>query len=258
MHLVSAGETIPTVVLQSVASALGVGLVSLVGIAAVAVSPGALQRLVFGLVSLAAGALFGDAVIHLLPEALQQSANGTVTSLFVLGGIFAFFTLEKFLRWRHQHFGAADDPSAPVGTMNLIADAVHNLIDGMAIGAGYLAGPAVGLATTLAVILHEVPQELGDFGILVHAGFTRAQALLFNFLTACTAIAGALLAVMIGASDARLAPSMQALTAGMFLYIAGSDLVPDLHKEHDPSRSLVQLAAMALGAGAMLALVLLD
>lgn len=245
--------------LQAVASTVLVSLVSFIGLAAIPVSADLLRRVLFVLVSLAAGAFFGDALIHLLPQASAELESPTTAGLIALGGIFGFFVLEKFLRWHHQHSGEPEGIQ-PFGLMNLVADAVHNFIDGVAIGASYLVAAPVGVATTLAVVLHEVPQEIGDFGVLLHAGFTRTRALLFNFMTACTAVAGAALVVMVGGADEglRLGPPMLALSAGMFLYIAGSDLVPDLHREQEVSRSLLQFIAMAAGAGAMLALALVE
>jgi zinc and cadmium transporter len=176
----------------------------------------------------------------------------------VLAGIFAFFVLEKFLRWRHQHNGQQAPGIDPVGPMNLIADGLHNFIDGVAIGASYLVNPAVGVATTLAVLLHEVPQEIGDFGILIHAGFTKSRALFFNFLSACSAVLGALIVLIPGIEQADLAVGILPFTAGMFIYIAGSDLMPDLQKEQAPAKSLLQLIAMAGGVGLMLLLLLLE
>lgn len=244
-------------VFQAGGSAVLVSLISLVGLAALPVSSDRLKAALFVLVSLAAGAFFGNALIHLLPEAYQASGNPAGTGLVALGGLFGFFVLEKFLRWHHVHSSEGQELQ-PMGLMNLVADGVHNLIDGIAIGASYLAGPAVGVATTVAVILHEIPQEIGDFGVLLHAGFSKARALFFNFLTACTAVGGALAAVLVGIGEEgpAITPALQALSAGMFLYIAGSDLVPDLHREQHPGKSLLQLIAMAAGAGAMLALAL--
>lgn len=246
-------------VLRAVASAGLVSLVSFIGLVVVPTGSSRFRGALFVLVSLAAGAFFGDALIHLLPEAFKASENVAATGVIALAGIFGFFVLEKFLRWRRRS-GSEAEELQPFGLMNLIADGIHNLIDGVAIGAGYLAGVPVGIATTIAVVMHEVPQELGDFAVLLHAGFTRARALLFNFLTACMAVVGALVTVLLGAGDegVALAPAMQALAAGMFLYIAGSDLVPDLHEERDPSKSLLQLVAMGAGAGAMLALALVE
>jgi zinc and cadmium transporter len=165
-----------------------------------------------------------------------------------------FFALEKFLRWRHEHAVPSNGHIRPFGYLNLIADGLHNFIDGLLIGASYLAGLRVGLATTLAVILHEIPQEIGDFGVLVQAGFTRTKALLFNLLSASVAIAGTVVALLIGQRIERFTAVMLPLAAGGFVYIAGSDLLPELNKDIDPTRSTIQLASMISGAALMMLL----
>jgi zinc and cadmium transporter len=244
--------------LYAISSVILVSLVSFVGIFTLAVSGSRLKQAVFAMVSLAVGAMFGDAFIHLLPESFGNPRPKAATSLYVLSGIFAFFFLEKFLLWRHQHTFESDNHIHPVGYMNLIADGVHNLMDGVLIGASYLISPHVGLATTAAVLLHEIPQEIGDFGVLLHAGFTIRRALLFNFLSATLAIAGTLIALTIGSGAKGFVAVVLPLGAGGFIYIAGSDLIPELHKELTPSKSLLQLVSMAVGVGLMLLLTLLD
>lgn len=242
--------------LYATASVLLVSLVSLIGIATLLLSEKRLNQAIFVLVGLAVGGLFGDAFIHLLPEAFANSSAPLQTSMYALAGIFTFFILEKFLRWRHEHHVADGKPIHPVGYMNLVADGVHNLIDGMLIGASYLVSVPVGFATTLAVILHEIPQEIGDFGVLLHAGFSKRRALLFNFLSASLAIVGAMISLVAGANIRGFTGLMLPFTAGGFIYIAGSDLLPELHKELEPFRSAVQLIAMGIGVGLMLLLAL--
>lgn len=247
----------PTIWMWTLASVLLVSLISLIGVFFISINEKGLRRILFVLVSLAVGGLFGDTFIHLLPEAFRQS-DGIGTALYVLGGIFLFFILEKFLRWRHDHILENESAVHPVGYINLFADGVHNLLDGMIIGASYLVSIKVGLATTMAVILHEIPQEIGDFGILVHAGFSRRRALFFNFLSASVSIVGALIALILGFRSGSFSHFMAPLTAGGFIYIAGSDLLPELHKESKPAQSLIQMAAIIAGAGVMLLLTLAD
>ena len=244
--------------LYAISSVGLVSLVSFVGVVTLAVSPRRLKQAVFVLVSLAVGAMFGDAFIHLLPEAFENPRPKAATSMYVLFGIFAFFFLEKFLLWRHQHTFESDDRIQPVGYMNLVADGVHNLMDGVLIGASYLISVQIGIATTAAVLLHEIPQEIGDFGVLLHAGFTIRRALLFNFLSATLAIAGTIAALAIGPGVKGFVTAVLPLGAGGFIYIAGSDLIPELHKELTPSKSLLQLVSMTVGVGLMLFLILLD
>jgi zinc and cadmium transporter len=243
--------------LFAISSVVLVSLVSLIGAIAIAISDLRLRQIIFVLVSLATGAMFGDAFIHLLPEAFQHDRPSILTSLLVLAGIFAFFTLEKFLRWRHAH-RPAEGRIHTLGYMNLVADGVHNLMDGVLIGASYAAGPRVGITTTLAVLLHEIPQELGDFGILIHAGFSKGRALLFNFLSATLAIGGAVLSLLASTRVTDFSEMMLPLTAGGFIYIAGADLMPELQSELKPSKSLVQLGAMLTGVALMLALTAMD
>ncbi len=209
------------------------------------------------MVSIAVGSLFGDAFVHLLPQTFKEFDNQVYGSLYVLSGIFLFFILEKFLLWRHQHTVESSRPVHPVGYMNLFADAVHNLIDGMIIGASYVVSLPVGIATTTAVIFHEIPHELGNFFILLYAGFTRTRALFFNFLSGCFAILGTIIALTIGSRVESFSRIMLPLAAGGFIYIAGSDLVPELNKESDLAKSAVQMIAIGVGVGLMLLLTLL-
>src|SRR5690349_16020238 len=165
----------------AIASVLVVSLISLIGLATIAVSERKVQQIIFIMVGLATGSLFGDAFIHLVPQAFKRPHSQVETSLFVLAGLFIFFVLEKFLLWRHEHVLESRDHIRPVGYMNLFADAIHNFIDGLIIGASYLVSLRIGIATTLAVVSHEIPHELGNFFVLLYAGFSRKKALLFNF-----------------------------------------------------------------------------
>jgi len=238
----------------AIASVTFVSLLSLIGIAFISVNEEKLRRIIFVMVSLAVGALFGDAFIHLLPESFARSESAVRTSLYVLTGMLGFFVLEKFLLWKHQHVLESSDHVHPVGYMNLAADAIHNLIDGMIIGVAYLVSVPVGVATTLAVVCHEIPHELGNFFVLLHAGFKARRALFFNFLSAVFAIIGTVISLLISSHVASFSVVLVPLAAGGFIYIAGSDLVPELHKEQDPVKSAVQLVAMGAGVGMMLLL----
>jgi len=239
-------------------SVVVVSLASFIGIVTISVSEQRLRSIVFILVSLAVGAMFGDTFIHLLPEAFKAPDASLWTSICVLAGILIFFLLEKFLLWRHEHIPHYGSCIHPVGYVNLVAEGLHNLIDGLLIGSSYLVSLPVGLATTFAVLLHEIPQEIGNFGVLLHAGFSKTNALWLNFLSASLAIAGALLALLVGGTLTHLPTVILPLTAGGFIYIAGSDLVPELHKEREPMKSLVQLIAIGLGVGLMLLLKVLE
>ncbi len=243
--------------LAMMVSLVVVSLLSLIGISLISVSHKALHEILSGLVALAVGALFGDCFLHLLPEAYKDLTRTTSTSLWVIAGILLFFMLENFLHWRHQHSDEVEEIQ-PFGYLNLIADLAHNAIDGMIIGGSYLLGVKLGLATTLAVFLHEVPHEFSNFGILVKSGFSRGRALFFNFLTALTAILGGLLAWWIGSGTEGFLRVLAPLTAGSFIYIAGSDLVPQLHKDVKSLRALIQFLAILAGVGVMLLLKVME
>jgi len=244
--------------LYSLISVVVVSLLSLIGLAFISVGEEKLKRIIFFMVSLAVGGLFGDAFIHLLPDSFEKLDSKTEASLYVLAGILAFFILEKFLRWRHQHVLEADHVLHPVGYINLLADGVHNFLDGVIIGASYVVGLHVGVATTLAVVFHEIPHELGNFFVLLYAGFTKRKALFFNFLSALFAVLGTIISLLVGSKVANFANVMLPLAAGGFIYIAGSDLVPELNKESKLGKSLVQMLAIGLGVGLMLLLDMLE
>ena len=249
--------------LYALGSVLLISLVSLVGVFTLSLNAARLQRIVFLLVSFAVGAMLGGAVIHLIPRAFH--ALGDLTGgLLVLAGVVAFFVLEKFLHWRHDHDIAlaaehADPaeqaaPVKPFATMNLVGDAAHNLIDGAVIAAAYLVSIPAGIVTTVAVMLHEIPQEIGDFGVLVYGGMEPKRALLYNFVSALAAVVGAVLSLAIGTQIEGYAAYLLPITAGSFIYIAGSDLIPELHHHHSypASKSVWQLVMILLGVGVML------
>ncbi len=237
-----------------------VSLISLIGIFTITLKPERLKGMVLTMVSFAVGGLFGDALIHLIPEAFEQLGSGPVTSLLIVVGIFLFFALEKFLRWQHCHIPTSENHIHPVATINLVGDAVHNLMDGVIIAVGFLASPQIGFATTLAVIFHEIPQEIGDLGILIHKGLSIKKALFLNFLSALMSFAGAMIALVIGPKIAGFTAYCLPVIAGGFLYIAGSDLIPELHHGHDVNfrNSAKQLIFMVLGVGIMVLLAFLE
>jgi zinc and cadmium transporter len=242
----------------ALASGVLVSLVSLVSVITLVLRRDSLGRVTFLLVSLAVGALFGDAVIHLLPAVFQNSEGRLGSSLWILFGIFFSFVFEKFLRWKHEHGVPHHSHIKPVGRILLVSDGLHNFVDGVLVGASYMTSRQVGVATTIAVILHEVPHEIGDFGVLIDAGYSWEKAMLFNFLTGCIAIAGVLAAFVFQAGTSSFSPVVLPITAGSFLYIAGSNLTPELQKEGAPLKSLLQFVAMMMGVGLMLLLLRLE
>ena len=196
------------------------------------------------MVAFSAGALLGDALLHLIPESIEENGFSNSISLYVIAGILIFFILEKIVHWRHCHEISCDSHPHHLATMNLVGDGVHNLIDGMVIAGSY------------SVILHEIPQEIGDFGVLLYAGIKPKKAIIYNFISALSAIIGAIIALAIGSHAENFTSIIVPLTAGGFIYIAGSDLIPELHKEVKLSKSFVQFIAILMGIGLMMLLLI--
>ena len=246
-------------VVYAIGSVILVSATSFVGLGTIAVGIGRLKKVVFILVSLAAGALLGDAFIHLIPEAFLSDSDPSRVSLFVLTGILLFFVLEKILRWHHYHDTEGDmHTTKHIGHMNFISDGMHNFIDGLFIGVSYLVSIPVGIATTVAVFLHEIPQEIGDFGVLIHSGYSVSRALFLNFCVALFSLLGVIIAVIIGPAVQGFSEADLPLTAGTFFSNVASDLVPELHKVSDPKKSLLQLLFMLIGIGLMYGLLFVD
>jgi len=216
-----------------------------------ALKPDMLKKLIFIMVSFAVGGLLGDAFIHLIPESIEQLGSSASACFFVLVGMILFFILEKFILWRHCHIPTSKDHPHPVVFMNIIGDGVHNMFDGLAIGASYIISLPVGVATTLAVILHEIPQEIGDFGILVHGGLSPWRALFFNLVSALFAVIGAVIALSVGPHLKEALAALLPITAGGFIYMAGSDLIPSLHDQKEFPKAWLQLVFMLFGISIM-------
>ena len=244
--------------LYSLASVVIVSLLSFAGVLTLPIKGERLKKFLIYMVSFAAGALFGDVFIHLLPKAVEETGFRLDVSMYVLSGIAFSFVVEKIIHWRHCHIPNMKGHIHPFAMMNLFGDSVHNFIDGMIIGASYLASIPIGIATTLAVILHEIPQEIGDFGVLLHGGFSRAKALFFNFMTALTGVLGAIVSLLMVSYAENLNIFLIPFAAGSFIYIAGSDLIPELHKEVKTSKSLLQLITFMLGIAVMVVLIALE
>jgi len=246
--------------IYSLISVIIVSLISVVGVLTFLLSHERLRSLLLYMVSFSVGGLFGDAFIHLIPEAVEEIGFGLNMSLCILFGLVSSFIMEKFMQWRHCHIPTSAEHPHPFAYMNLFGDAVHNFIDGLLIAGSYLATDSlsVGIATTFAVIFHEIPQEIGDFGVLVYGGFSRSKALLFNFLSAITAIVGALVFLALSPYIKDYTIYLLPFAAGEFIYIAGSDLVPELHKETNPSKSTLQLIAFIFGLAMLFLLILLE
>lgn len=246
-----------TIWLYAVISTLIIGSLSMIGVITLSMQADRLKKILLLLVSFSAGALLADTFIHLLPEAVEKSGFGLPVSLSILGGIALLFVLEKIIHWHHCHHVDNTHPH-PFVFMNLLGDAVHNFIDGLIIGVSYLVSIPVGIATTIAVILHEIPQEIGDFGILLHGGLSKKKALVLNALSAFMAVIGTIIALAIGTTAENFVDILIPFAAGSFIYIAGSDLIPELHKEMEAKKSFVQFLAFVCGIGVMMLLLLLE
>jgi zinc and cadmium transporter len=242
----------------TLASVAIVSIISLIGIIALSIKEKILRRLLIFFVSFSAGALLGDAFIHLLPEIVEEEGFGLEISLYILLGIMIFFVLEKLIYWRHCHILTGDAHVHTFSYMNLVGDGVHNFIDGMIIAGSFMVSTSLGVATTIAVILHEVPQEIGDFSVLIYGGFKKSKAIFYNLMAALTAFVGALIMLIIGEQLSYLPVFLVPFTAGGFIYIAGTDLIPELKKETKLSISVAQMLALSLGIFVMIILALFE
>ncbi len=209
-------------------------------------------RLVPWLVSYAVGALLGVSLLELLPQALAVlSARATFTTL--LAGILTFFVLEKLALWRHCHTRecANHGSTAP---LVLIGDAAHNFMDGAVIGAAVLVSVPLGISTAVAVLAHEIPHEIGDFAILLHAGYSRSRALMMNALSEAAGIAGAVLGFIFVDAVPHISPYFFAFATASFLYVAMADLIPDLHRGSYDDNAVRQVLLVSAGVGTVLLL----
>lgn len=242
------------------AALIAVGVVSLMSLSGALALVGRetlLRRGLIFLIAFAAGALLGDTFLHILPEIAESGAGFDLgTSFAILSGVVAFFSLEKILHWHHAHI-PHEEVIHPVAVTNLVGDGLHNFIDGAIVASAFLSSKEIGIATAVAVALHEIPQELGDFGILVHAGMKPKRALALNLMSALASVAGAVL-VLLTTETAGVEDLLLPFTAGAFIYIASTDLIPELHKEPKMMQSLVQLAGLVGGIGVMAALLALE
>ncbi|HEY9713053.1 MAG TPA: ZIP family metal transporter [Chroococcales cyanobacterium] len=261
---------------MALASVSLVGLISLMGVIAIPVKPSTLKTVTSYLVALATGAMLGNAVVHLMPESFEYVESGKMSSftvsLLVLLGMSIFFVFEKILNIRCHHGGVHHDDDddcpteaestgnrlvnghiQPLGHMSLLSHGVDNLCDGILIGAMFLVSPATGLATTLAIVMHEIPMEFGEFGVLVHSGFSRLGAIVINFSSAVVAFIGTLSILLLGSHVKALPMVLTPIGCGLVLYITAAGLIPRLQKEVDPKQSVKQFLIMAVGIAIMVA-----
>ncbi len=236
--------------IYTIASVIIISLVSLVGIITFSINDAKLRKILFFFVSFGAGALLGGAFIHLLPESIELNENSSNVWIFgILAGLIVFFVLEKFVKWFHcHHMGSCEhDHPKSLSTMNIVGDGFHNFIDGVVIAASFLVSIPLGIATSIAVLIHEIPQEIGDYAILLHAGLTKKKALMFNLLSALMAVLGAVIMLSIQFDTDSFTKYIIPFTAGGFIYIGASDLIPEMHKDNKTSKSIWQVVGLILG-----------
>lgn len=233
----------------ALASVVVVSAIPLTGLVLVRLPPARLQRILLVLVNFAVGALLGGAFIHLVPEAAERM-RPLALSLCLMLGFLLFFVLEHALAGRRRA-GRGGWGLPRLALLNLSADALHNLLDGMVIAAAWSAGVTVGLAATAAVVLHEVPQEIGDLAVLLYSGLPVRRAVLFNLLSALSAILGTLLVLVVGRRFGALTDALLPLAAGAFVYIAASSLVPELGRQETPVGFAGQFGCVLLGVALM-------
>lgn len=237
------------ILLYIILAVLLVSLISLIGLFVIGIKEKKLKEITHYLVSFAVGTMLGGAFIHILPEAVETSEN---VFLLVVFGILLFFVIEKYFHWRHCH--EVNCEVHATAYLNIIGDGIHNFMDGVTIAASFLAGIPVGIAATIAIMIHEIPQELGDYAILIHSGMERKKALMYNFFSALAAVAGAVLTFLFASQIQNLDQILLPIVAGGFIYMAGTDLMPELHKEKKAGNSLLQFLLMILGLVVMWAL----
>ncbi|PIR42416.1 ZIP family metal transporter [candidate division WWE3 bacterium CG_4_9_14_0_2_um_filter_35_11] len=232
------------ILIYIIASTIIISLFSLVGVFLLSIKESILHKMLLSLVAFSTGSLLGGAFLHLLPEAFNV-IDPTLVMEITLVAFICFFLIEKIVHWRHCHDDDCDVHA--FGYLNLIGDAVHNFIDGMIIASTFVVSIPLGITTSFALAFHEIPQEIGDFGVLLHAGFTRKRALFLNFVVALTSVLGGIVGYFLASNLASIIPYSLPVAAGGFIYIATSDLMPELIKEVTPRKSVSSFLLFLLG-----------
>jgi zinc and cadmium transporter len=222
-----------------------VSLISLIGTVTLVMSEKVLKKVLLALVGFSTGALIGGAFLHLLPESIEKNPSGNLSDIFLMAifGFVVFFLLEKLL-WRHCHERTC--PIHVFAYLNLVGDGIHNFFDGLAMAASFVLSIPLGITTTLVIAAHEIPQEMGDFGVLVYGGLKPKKAVALNFITALTAVLGGITGYYLSLYH-NVVTSLLPFAAGGFLYIAAADLVPELHKEVKTTSTVVSFASFLTG-----------
>ena len=226
------------------------GLVAFAGALSLLIKAKLFKKLLVILVAFSAGALLSGAFFHLLPESLEHLPAVNVFA-YLMAGFIVFFLVERFLYWHHCHLHGEKCETHPVSYLILFGDGIHNFIDGIIIGVSFLVSIPFGIVTALLIIGHEIPQELGDFGVLVYGGFSKGKALIYNFFSQLTAVIGGVVGYFFSTRIEGIMPFILPFAAGGFIYIAASDLIPELHKEPRLEKSLLSFMFFLVGIAFM-------
>jgi zinc and cadmium transporter len=226
------------VLVQILVATFIISLIAFVGILTLLLKEKWLNKILLILVALSSGALLGGAFLHLLPEAITEVGAGLDVFLVLLLGFCSFFILEQFLHWRHQHSTAVNKVK-PFSYLILVSDAVHNFIDGVVIAASFVVSFPIGVSTTVAIALHEIPQELGDFGALIYGGLSKRRALTYNYISAIAAIVGGIIGYFASSAMEGSVTYLLPFAAGNFIYIAAADLIPEIKHQSSMPRAII-------------------
>ncbi len=221
-------------------------LISFIAVFFLFIKESVLRKIILYLVSFSTGTLLAGAFLHLLPESIEKLGNNIIVFIFVLIGFSTFFLLEQFIHWHHCHKTPSEHKQEePFTYLILISDVIHNFIDGILIGASFVVSSAIGITTFFVIIFHEIPKNIGDFGILIHGGFKKSKALILNFISALAVIFGGIFAYFLSKNIdvSYLIP----FTAGTFIYIAASDLIPEIKHHNSLKKNLLHFTFFIIG-----------
>lgn len=238
--------------ISAILGVLLLGVIPLIGLFVLVLKKKELEKDIHILVSFAVGALLGNSILHILPEVIESGIEIKLISMLIVIGILSFYSLEQFLKWRHSH--EIDHKHTNIGVMSMVGDSAHNFIDGILIASSFIVSEQLGWATVLAVILHEIPQELADFSILLYAKWSIKKILVVNFASSMFALLGLLLGFWINSQFESFSNIVLAMTVGGFIYIACTDLIPDIHHRggNTLKQRVLQLIAILFGLGIFL------
>ena len=242
--------------IYAIISAFLVSLISLIGIILFPIKFERLKKVLIYFISFSTGALFGGAFFHLLPEIVEEIGFTFYVSSLLLAGIIFFFLLEKVIHWHHNLSQFEKEHTHPLAAMCLVGGTFHHFLDGLIIGASYLVSIPAGIAITIAIALHKLPKEIGWFGVLVHGGLSKTKAITYNYFSSMFTIIGAIVALVASNYIKNIQFFIIPISVGGFIYLAGSDLIPELQKEHGLKKSILQLVAIIAGLVVMALLLL--